>query len=124
MIFGEIDDKGNAVVRWNTNTDRLEAPGVPIGSGAMSVLKWHPCDQCGIVEAVTPGIQHFTCDACVGDLEWLKPDLSYLGRCIERDYTVPKDLHDKQMVGGFLPRVMTERWIKLALRARRKETNE
>lgn len=121
MIFGTIDDQLNVTITFNANTDSLRAPE---GFSAETIYvnrKWHPCSMCGIVEAVTPGIVHFRCDACVEALKNpdIKAELLYVGRCIERGYEVPHDLHDQQMLRGLLREnapATANIWLKLALR--------
>ena len=122
MIFGDIDDKYNVTIRFNAREDSLAAGVWGCGD------KWHPCAACGIIEAVTPGILHFVCDACAEDLHdpEVRADRIYEGRCsrpgsrLKVGYIPDRRFHDEQIVSGFV-RMYVDAWLRHGLRQARRE---
>ncbi len=55
MIKGTYDNAGNVTISFNTQIDRLEAPGGK---------HYLPCDICGIIESVSPRVVAFVCNKC------------------------------------------------------------
>lgn len=113
MIFGTVDDQHNVTIAFNAKADSLEA-WQPRG---FAKGKWHPCAACGIVEAVTPGILYFVCDACIGALNnpEIRTELLYVGRCLEVNTSVSRAIHDEEMRRGWHMHSY-QGWLKLALR--------
>lgn len=76
MITGTIAGSGEVTIKFNLQTDRLDAP--PVDG---EPRQWLPCDACGELQSVAHNVVSVLCDSCAENgTEWTdQPDPSTLG---------------------------------------------